>query len=221
MKLAASHEIGRTDTVASRHPSAILAAIFQEDGTGPYPILDALAALIAEGDSTPSFDAVIKRSGVKVPAGMNAAEVDTTPLMGRLALMLIGEIAESVKIAEQADPMPVGRSVRAYLDAARAMYHGSNRLFASMLSVALVQEDVQEAWAVHTSRWRMDDQFDGVDPVNALICRLALDGLRLNRLLNSLDLDEAHRTQLFDRLEELTQSERGLDAFAGMGRSIR
>lgn len=107
------------------------------------------------------------------------------------------------------DPDPVGRRLRAYLNAAfpepNQEYQRSIRVSAALLAALSTNPALLEPVREQFRKWKEWILEDGLDMVTGAIVRLAAEGLWLADLFGLAVLDPQLRRQVLERLREFTR----------------
>ncbi len=123
-----------------------------------------------------------------------------TAMVGRL----IHDYDEAERTERASDPNPVGRSARAYVRAGTRTLHDSDVWLALVAALGEGPSTI-EPWREHCAGWSTLDRREGVDPVEAVVARLAADGLWLADVLGVQAFDPRLRGKVLARLQELTE----------------
>jgi AcrR family transcriptional regulator len=158
------------------------------------------------GVAAVTLDAVADRAGVS-KGGLLYHFPSKEALVFGMVDGLCRTFADLADAAARADPVPVGRSARAYLAASAGELWRSSRWLA--LVGALVTDpgllDSWRAWVV--AGWAADEAEDA-DPVAAAIVRLAADGLWVAGVLGLPAPDQPLRAAILAELGQMTRRPR-------------
>jgi AcrR family transcriptional regulator len=114
----------------------------------------------------------------------------------------------AVTVAEwkEREPGP-SASARAYLSANAFPAEGEVHQWETLASAFLLSPAQLQQWRDECRAWRREDKEDSSDPLDALILRLAADGLWLSDLFELYAMTTEERRELVVRLNRLVQTE--------------
>lgn len=168
-------------------------------------LLDSAEVIVArDGVGRLTLDAVAKEAGVSKGGVLYHFRFKSDlikSIMERLASRCDVAHAGAMKL----DTHEAGAFTRAYL-VARARYLESRKVapYTSLLMAASNDPQQIEPFRDRIAEWQTRMQNDGIDPVTAMIVRLAIDGLCLNQLFG-LPIPEGDLfRQTVDRLASMT-----------------
>jgi AcrR family transcriptional regulator len=113
--------------------------------------------------------------------------------------------AEQNRVLAQADPNEPGAFTRAYVIARTRVKEPREELIHSaLLAAAGTDQQFMEPIRQRFVEWQTKLESDGIDPVTAVIVRLAIDGLCLDKLLGVPVPTGELRRKILDQLLEMT-----------------
>jgi|AntRauTorcE11898_2_1112593.scaffolds.fasta_scaffold12005_3 AcrR family transcriptional regulator len=139
-------------------------------------ILDAsLTVSLRNGAAHLTLDAVAAEAGVS-KGGLLYHFADKQALLAGLLEAALQHFDDAVLQRAAADSRP-GALVRAYAEASESTASALPDLFPALLAAAAHDPALLAPAQDHFRRWQQRLEADGVDPVDALLVRLAADGL--------------------------------------------
>lgn len=171
-------------------------------------ILSAATEIVMrDGVGCLSLDAVAHEAGIS-KGGLLYHFPAKNDLLSALVRRFI-ELTDARISGAIADDTEVGAWTRGYLAACATDPAGADpldRLGAALLATAAGDRSLLEPLHEHQAVWRQELRSDGIDPVTAMIVRLAADGLWMNDLFGLDVLTESDRVAVNTRLREATRS---------------
>lgn len=168
-------------------------------------LLRVAARLASEqGIAAVTLDAVSGASGVS-KGGLLHHFPNKNALLDALFDRLLEGLDADIEEIMRSDPLPHGRFTRGYLGAvARLRERPAESSDWAQVTIALLAEPrLRQRW--HDWVRMRSEEYVGTDSsVDALIVRLAVDGLWLADMIESHGMDDATRQALIDRLIEIT-----------------
>ncbi|MAE95561.1 MAG: TetR family transcriptional regulator [Deltaproteobacteria bacterium] len=173
-------------------------------------VLDAAEQrLLDHGPAGLVLDAVAEQAGVS-KGGLLYHFPSKDALVAGLTERMLSGFDEVQEVAAAAEPSPEGAWTRAYLrstvTAKGEPADDSARLMAGLLACmggdAARLDSVRERFREWHGRI---EKKDGIDPVAAIIVRLAADGLWLSSLLGLPSLSKGQRKKVLARLDAMTR----------------
>ncbi|ATB44530.1 TetR/AcrR family transcriptional regulator [Corallococcus macrosporus] len=171
-------------------------------------LLRAAAELVVQGGTQAvTLDAVAAQAGV-TKGGLQHHFRSKQLLLDALFEEMNQRFIESFHAYIEAEPEAQGKEARAYL---RAMVGNpsdahENSVLRALTSSMMVDPELRERWSCS---WQEDlkSQPEKTDPahINAIICRLACDGLWFADLIEDKGMSPEVRAAVIRRLEELTR----------------
>jgi AcrR family transcriptional regulator len=160
-----------------------------------------------EGITGLSLDAVAKAAGTSKGGLLHHFPSKMSLIEAMISYTLSSFEAKVAAVAE-ATPEAPGRSARAYLKVSLERMDDENEGAALLMIQATPRfgglwREHMKAW---TDEWIAEDKRDGSSPVDALIVRLAADGLWIRRLLGEDPLPLAMQNRIAQRLQEMTRT---------------
>lgn len=162
--------------------------------------------VLARGVTGLTLNAVAAEAGVS-KGGLLYHFAGKDALLDGMVEQLI-ELTEARIADAMADDAAPGRWTRAYLAACAVDPEGADpldRLATALLAAGASDPERLARLRNHQAHWREMQRSDGIDPVNAILVRLAADGLWMNDLFGIRALSEAERDAVVARLWEMTQ----------------
>jgi AcrR family transcriptional regulator len=170
-------------------------------------ILEAGYAVAGEsGVAAVTLDAVANRAGVS-KGGLLYHFPSKEALLSGMVDELCRSFADLAAAAARADPVPAGRSARAYLAASAGELWQSSRWLA-LVGALIVDPGLLDSWRAWVVAGRAADEAENADPVAAAIVRLAADGLWLAGVLGLPAPDEQLHAAILAELGQLTRRPR-------------
>lgn len=167
-------------------------------------ILEAGYAVAAEsGVAALTLDAVAGRAGVS-KGGLLYHFPSKEALVSGMVDGLCRTFAGIAGTAARADPVPEGRSARAYLAASAGELWQSDRWHA-LVGALVVSPGLLDSWREGVAAGRRADKAEGTDPVAAAIVRLAADGLWLAGVLGLPGPGPQLRAAILAELDQMTR----------------
>ncbi len=157
----------------------------------------ALAIVCRDGGKALTIDAVAKEAGVSKGGVLHHFSTKDA-LIREVVLSMTSAWEAAVQLRCDEDPNPVGRYVRAFLDAMRdpaIVTVGRGLLAAVALDLALL-DPLRESY----SRCHTRIENDGLDPVTAYLCALVADALWFGAIFNLPAPPAELLTELNERL---------------------
>ncbi|MBU8906801.1 TetR/AcrR family transcriptional regulator [Desertibacillus haloalkaliphilus] len=176
-------------------------------------ILEAASRIVqTKGVFSLTLDAVAKEAGVS-KGGLLYHFPSKEALVTAMVEHVIDDYVENIKQRAEADTGEKGKWTRAIVMETYEQTFSNLDINAGFL-VALAMDPkllgpIQKAY----EDWQEKIEADGIDPVNATILRLAVDGLWLSELLGLKYIDEDLQQRIYQRL--LSQTEDGADSNNG------
>ncbi len=168
-------------------------------------LLNAAEQVVARnGVSNLTLDAVAREAGVSKGGLLYhfpSKSALITAIVERLARRCDAEHA----LALEKEPPAPGAFTRAYLNARMRPRDPHEELIqTALLAAAGTDSHYLDAFRKRLSEWQLRLQDDGIDPVAAMIIRLAIDGLCMGELLDIPVPTGELRRQVIDRLLAMT-----------------
>jgi len=179
-----------------------------ERGGARDRLLDAAESVVSrEGVGNLTLEAVAREAGVSKGGLLSHSPTKSALVMAvveRLALRC--ESHQGRALAD--DNQPAGAFTRAYL-AARSEFPDPEDKTVPVALLAAAGTDPQylEPIRARMREWQARLEADGIDPVTAMIVRLAIDGLCLGNLLGMPVPTRELRQKVIDRLTDMTRRE--------------
>jgi AcrR family transcriptional regulator len=167
-------------------------------------ILEAGCAIAAEsGVAAVTLDAVADYAGVS-KGGLLYHFPSKEALVAGMVDELCRAFADIAGAAARADPVPTGRSARAYLAASAGELWQSNRWLA-LVGALVISPGLLDSWRAGVVAGRLADEAEDTDPVAAAIVRLAADGLWLAGVLGLPAPGPQLRAAILADLDQVTR----------------
>lgn len=183
-----------------------------EDVSGRQPgtrerILEAGYAVAGQsGIAAVTLGAVAGRAGVS-KGGLLYHFPSKEALVAGMVDELRRTFADLADAAASADPVPVGRSARAYLAASAGELWQSSRWLA-LVGALITDPGLLDSWRAWVVAGRAADDVENADPVAAAIARLAADGLWVAGVLGLPAPDQQLRAAILAELGQMTRRSR-------------
>ncbi len=173
-------------------------------------LLDAAEALLLSGSANRLTVASVAAAAGLSKGGALHHYPTKRALIEALILRAIEAFEADFCALADRDPNPAGRWTRAFIGASiPAEAGGASPLYRMTAALnAAVAEDAEllNPLRVRYAVWQDRLVSDGIDPVTATLVRLAVDGLWLSEVAGLAAFDPTFRTDILNRLEELTRS---------------
>lgn len=158
------------------------------------------------GVAAVTLDAVANRAGVS-KGGLLYHFPSKEALVAGMVDGLCRTFADLADAAARADPVPVGRSARAYLAASAGELWQSSRWLA-LVGALITDPDLLDSWRAWVVAGRAADEAENADPVATAIARLAADGLWVAGVLGLPAPERQLRTAILAELGQMTRRPR-------------
>ncbi len=164
-------------------------------------LLDAASRLVnRSGPSHLTIDQIAEEAGVS-RGGLLYHFRDREAILGGLLDQTIETFCNKLRAYRNEHPGS-GAFTRAYLNTlGRAQPSGVN---ASIAAAALSAPELLDPIRTHRAEWQERTEKDDIDPVEATIVRLAIDGLWLTEMLGVSSISPDMRAAVLARLEDRT-----------------
>jgi AcrR family transcriptional regulator len=170
-------------------------------------ILEAGYAIAGQsGVAAVTLDAVADRAGVS-KGGLLYHFPSKEALVAGMVDGLCRTFAGLADAATRADPVPAGRSARAYLAASAGELWQSDRWLA-LVGALVISPGLLDAWRAGVVAGRAADEAEDADLVAAAIVRLAADGLWLAGVLGLPAPDQQLHAAILAELDQMTRRPR-------------
>lgn len=170
-------------------------------------LLNYAANIIAkEGLGNLTLDKVVKGTGIS-KGGLQHHFPSKDELINAVFFDLQQQLMDEVNAGMAADPNPVGRATRAYLNAcARMMPDEEQAINRALIAAMLGDPLMRESWALFINNNLPRDCAEPAFSQQLLLCRLAADGLWFATLCGYYNINDVQRTALLTRLLTLTEN---------------
>lgn len=168
----------------------------------------ATQVILEKGVEALTLDAVARQSGVS-KGGLLYHFPNKNALVVGLGEQLIQdfEVALQAEFDQDDAPGTPGQWVRAYIRATLRMSGQTLALVARLTSLLVeMPPELLKAAEAYEQRCRQRLDADGLDPTQAVVIQLAIDGLWFSEMFQLSALDETRRTQVVERLLAMTRS---------------
>jgi AcrR family transcriptional regulator len=177
--------------------------------------------LVAEqGTSALTFENISQATGIS-RGGVLHHFRSKEALIEAMIQRFVARMDDAFAAKTDADPVPIGRSTRAYVRASFEETNGSpegmQRLASALLAALYTAPEQLRPLTEQHARYQDLVERDGLDPVTATIVRLAVEGLWLGEAFGNNQLSDTMRSAVLDRLIAMT--EQGSKATAGQAPS--
>lgn len=168
----------------------------------------ATQVILEKGVEALTLDAVARQAGVS-KGGLLYHFPNKNALVVGLGEQLIQEFEAALQAEFDRDDAPgtPGQWVRAYIRSTLRMSGQTLALVARLTSLIVeMPPELLKAAEAHERRCRQRLDADGLDPTQAVIIQLAIDGLWFSEMFQLSALNETRRTQVVERLLTMTRS---------------
>lgn len=168
----------------------------------------ATQVILDRGVEALTLDAVAQQAGVS-KGGLLYHFPNKNALVVGLGEELIQEFEATLQQDYDQDDAPgtSGQWVRAYIRSTLRMSQQTLALVARLSSLIVeMPPQLQESVAIYEERCRQRIETDGLDPIQATIVQLAIDGLWFSEVFQLSSFDETRRAQVVERLLVMTRS---------------
>lgn len=168
----------------------------------------ATQVILEKGVEALTLDAVARQAGVS-KGGLLYHFPNKNALVVGLGEQLIQDFEAALQAEFDQDDAPgtPGQWVRAYIRSTLRMSGQTLALVARLTSLIVeMPPELLKAAEAYEQRCRQRLDADGLDPTQAVIIQLAIDGLWFSEMFQLSALDETRRTQVVERLLAMTRS---------------
>lgn len=161
-------------------------------------VLDmAIEVLVEKGAQGLTLDAVVERLPFS-KGGLLHHFPSKMALLEGVIDQLGEEFVAQVEARAAMDPLPYGRSARAYLDTviSGVMTPRDVSIGRAALGACAIEPSLSERWAGWMNRARQDDPEDAVGADDALLLRLLADGLWMSDIFGTYKVTDEQRRAL-------------------------
>ncbi|MET0604819.1 MAG: TetR/AcrR family transcriptional regulator [Beijerinckiaceae bacterium] len=170
-------------------------------------LIEVAAALVAQsGIAALTLDAVAHGAGVS-KGGLLHHFSDKAALIEAVATQLHEQFFAAVDAHASEDPDPHARSARAYVRAIASEERRETERWAAMATAFFHSDAPVDLWRRELAAARACDLRETKDSDEALIARLAADGLWFARVFGLYDIDPATFARIADALVGMTKSD--------------
>jgi AcrR family transcriptional regulator len=169
-------------------------------------VLTAAAKVVSErGIFNLTLDAVAKEAGIS-KGGLLYHYASKEKLVEDMVEFLAENYVEKIDRRAEEYTDETGRWTRAFLDV--TVHNSSREMNAGLLAAKAVNPALMQPIRDAYQYWQGRLMNDGIDPTDAMIVRLAADGIWLSQLLDLEQLDEEMLRKVQERLNELINRKR-------------
>ena len=169
-------------------------------------LLAAARSIVAhQGAINFTLEAVAQAAGVSKGALLHHFPTKKA-LVEAMVRDLVDRFQASCEALAANDPDAKGRSARAYVRAIAAQTAEDSEYFTAMSMAFLSDMSLMHIWRTGVAEALKVDACENTDPSDALIVRLAADGIWASDLYNTYTLESARRKQILDKLVAMTRS---------------
>jgi AcrR family transcriptional regulator len=163
--------------------------------------------VIDRGVEALTLDAVAQQSGVS-KGGLLYHFPNKDALFVGMIEQLIQDFESALQAEyEQDDALGTpGRWLRAYIRAILRNSHHSLALIARLSILTVNNPELLSSVEAYDRKWRSLLESDGLDPIQATIIQLAIDGLWFSEVFQFSALSEPHRAQIVEKLLAMTRA---------------
>jgi AcrR family transcriptional regulator len=168
----------------------------------------ATQVILEKGVEALTLDAVARQAGVS-KGGLLYHFPNKNALVVGLGEQLIQEFEAALQAEFDQDDAPgtPGQWVRAYIHSTLRMSGQTLALVARLTSLIVeMPPELLKSAEAYEQRCRQRLDADGLDPTQAVIIQLAIDGLWFSEMFQLSALDETRRTQVVERLLAMARS---------------
>ncbi|MBI4784048.1 MAG: TetR/AcrR family transcriptional regulator [Oscillatoriophycideae cyanobacterium NC_groundwater_1537_Pr4_S-0.65um_50_18] len=168
----------------------------------------ATQVILEKGVEALTLDAVARQAGVS-KGGLLYHFPNKNALVVGLGEQLIQDFEAALQAEFDQDDAPgtPGQWVRAYIRSTLRMSGQTLALVARLTSLIVeMPPELLKSAEAYEQRCRQRLDADGLDPTQAAIIQLAIDGLWFSEMFQLSALDETRRTQVVERLLAMTRS---------------
>jgi AcrR family transcriptional regulator len=171
-------------------------------------LLNAVELVVTrDGVSNLSLTAVAKEAGVS-KGGLLYHFPTKSALINAIVGRLASQCEASQCLAVEHEPGSPGAFTRAYLTArAEPPDPKDEPIHTALLAAAGTDPQYLDPFRKRSAAWQAKIETDGIDPVDATIVRLAIDGLCLNTLLGMPVPTGEMRREILDKLLSMTRNQ--------------
>ena len=152
-----------------------------------------------------TLEAVALRAGVSKGALLHHFPTKKA-LVEAMVRDLVSHFTDACSALIAADPDPVGRTARAYVRAIAAQSKTEYEQFAAMSVAFLSDMSLMHIWRSGVTAGLEADVAENVDPTDAMIVRLAADGIWTSDLYGTYGFESHRRKQILDKLVAMTRA---------------
>ncbi|GAB4073764.1 TetR/AcrR family transcriptional regulator [Barrientosiimonas marina] len=170
-------------------------------------ILEAAAGIVqSDGILDLTLEGTAKRAGIS-KGGLLYHFPSKDALIGGMIQHLMQRYKDFINQEASDDPSQQGKWTRSFIKGTFQQSSADESMDAGLMAAAGINPDllkpVQEAY----QGWQSNIEHDGLEPVNATILRLAVDGLWFSEIFGLAPLNETRRQRVLERLIQLTREE--------------
>jgi AcrR family transcriptional regulator len=163
--------------------------------------------VIERGVEALTLDAVAQQAGVS-KGGLLYHFPNKEALFAGMIEQMIQDFESALQAEYEQDDAPgtPGRWLRAYIRAVLYISHQSLALIACLSMLTVNNPELLKPVKTYDRQWRLRLESDGLDPIQANIIQLAIDGLWFSEVFQFSALNEPHRTQIVEKLLAMTRT---------------
>ncbi|MGG4412150.1 TetR/AcrR family transcriptional regulator [Niallia taxi] len=167
-------------------------------------LLLATAKIINEvGANNLTLEAVAKEAGVS-KGGLLHHFPNKQSLLKSMVEEATNVLQDEILQRVSNDENSIGKWTRGYLGTVEEKNGDDNGIDAAMIATLLLDPDLLRSYQEKYDFIKDNIENDGIDPIEANIVRLAIDGLWLGEIFGLGNLDDNIRTNILGRLHEIS-----------------
>ncbi|MFQ3545504.1 TetR/AcrR family transcriptional regulator [Halobacillus rhizosphaerae] len=168
-------------------------------------ILHAASKIVSEeGIFNLTLEAVAKQAGIS-KGGLLYHFPSKEALVKGMVEHLAANYQEKIRENAEADPVKKGRWTRSFLDVTFNQSYENKDMNAGLMAAKAVNSDLLHPIREAYSNWQHEIENDGLDPVQATIIRLAIDGIWLSELFDIYQIETTKKDEVYRTLKALTE----------------
>lgn len=170
-------------------------------------ILEAAAYVVqSDGILNLTLEAAAKKAGVS-KGGLLYHFPSKDALVAGMVQYLMQNYIDSIGKNADQDTLQHGRWTRSFIKGTFEQSNPDKHMDAGLMAAAVINRDLLKPIQDAYEQWQDHIDDDGLDPINATILRLAVDGLWFSELFELAPLEDDRRQRVLERLFQLTKEE--------------
>ncbi|WP_174614525.1 TetR/AcrR family transcriptional regulator [Virgibacillus ihumii] len=172
-----------------------------------HKILEAASNIVQQdGILDLTLEAAAEQAGVSKGGLLYHFPSKDALIEGMVQHLMEGYAANMKKEADQ-DTAEKGRWTRAFIKETFLQSTPSKNMDAGLMAAAAINPDLLKPIQDAYEKWQDNIENDGLNPVNATVLRLAVDGLWFSEIFGLAPLEKRQRELVLERLIQLTKEE--------------